>query len=291
MATPSAEFHIDAALVAALVAEQHPEAADQPVNIIGNGWDNVIARVGTEWMVRLPRRAASAPLIEHEQRWLPTLAPHLPLPVPVPIVRGTPSLGFPWNWSVCHWLPGQSAAEAPPTDLAAAADTLGQFVAALHVVAPADAPANPVRGVALRHRAEAVEQRLPSFADIIDVPLVRALWERLSATPTWDGAPMWLHGDLHPSNLLTLAGSLSAVIDWGDITAGDPATDLALAWMMFDESDRHRFRASIGADDSTWRRAAGWALSLSLAYLTGDDSSSMPAIGRRTLARVIDEFG
>jgi aminoglycoside phosphotransferase (APT) family kinase protein len=290
VATPAAEVEIDEALVGALVAAQHPVAADVPVRIVANGWDNVIARLGDDLMVRLPRRAASAALIEHEQRWLPELAPRLPLAVPVPLVCGIPSSDYPWHWTICAWLPGDTAAAAPPTDLAAAADSLGRFIAAMHVPAPADAPENPVRGVALRRRADAVDQRLSSFEGVVDVPVVRGLWDRLSATAAWDGPPIWLHGDLHPSNMLTLDGELSAIIDFGDITAGDPATDLAVAWMLFDIAERDRFRSAIGVDDATWHRAAGWALSLSLAYLTGDDTSSMPDIGRRTLSRVIDEF-
>jgi aminoglycoside phosphotransferase (APT) family kinase protein len=290
MATPAAEFDIDDVLVRALVAEQHPASANLPVRIVGNGWDNTIARLGDELLVRLPRRAASATLIEHEQRWLPLLAPALPLDVPVPIVCGVPGAGYPWHWTICRWLPGDSAATTPPSDLAAAADDLGRFIRALHVPAPADAPENPVRGVALRRRAEAVDQRLSSFADIVDVPIVRRLWARLSSTVDWAGPPLWLHGDLHPSNMLTDDGRLTAIIDFGDVTAGDPATDLAVAWMLFDVAERSRFRDIIGVDDATWHRAAGWALSLSLAYLTGDDTSSMPAIGHRTLARVIDEF-
>ncbi len=117
------------------------------------------------------------------------------------------------------------------------------------------------------------------------------MWERLSSTPRWDGPALWLHGDLHPANMLTADGSLAAIIDWGDITAGDPATDLAVAWMMFDRPHRDRLRSVTGTDDATWHRAGGWALSLALAYLTGDAESPMPAIGRRTLAEVLDEFG
>ena len=64
--------------------------------------------------------------------------------------------------------------------------------------------------------------------------------------PTWAGPPLWLHGDLHPSNMLTHDGRLSAVIDFGDITSGDPATDLALAWMMFDAAERDVFREAAG---------------------------------------------
>jgi aminoglycoside phosphotransferase (APT) family kinase protein len=290
VATPTAEVEIHEGLIATLIRAQHPAAAHLPVRIIGNGWDNVIARVGDDLVARLPRRAASAPLVEHEQRWLPLLAPRLPLAVPVPLVCGVPGSGYPWHWSICAWLPGDNAADAPPHDSAAAADDLARFIAALHVVAPAEAPENLVRGVALRRRADAVNQRLASLGHTVDESIVRLLWEHLSSAPEWDGPPLWLHGDLHPSNMLTLDGRLSAIIDFGDITAGDPATDLAVAWMMFENAERDRFRSTIGVDAATWRRAAGWALSLSLAYLTGDDTSSMPDIGRRTLSQVIGEF-
>ncbi|MFZ4720244.1 MAG: aminoglycoside phosphotransferase family protein [Ilumatobacteraceae bacterium] len=291
MGTPGAEIEIDEALVHALLTDQCPHLADLPVRIVANGWDNVITRVGDEWMARLPRRAVAVPLVLHEQQWLPHLAAHLPLPVPVPVHCGTPGAGYPWPWTLTRWLDGSPAATHPPVDPAEAADTLAAFVRAMHRPAPADAPDNPVRGVALRQRADAVEGRLAQLADVVDVDRVRATWDRLRRTPVWDGPPLWLHGDLHPANMLTVDGRLAAVIDFGDLTAGDPATDLAVAWMLFGPAERDRFRVAIGTDDNTWRRAAAWALSLALAYLTADDTTSMPAVGRTTLAAVLAEFG
>ena len=126
---------------------------------------------------------------------------------------------------------------------------------------------------------------------MIDADRVLRVWDDLRATQEWSGPPVWLHGDLHPSNMLTDHGRLSAIIDFGDITSGDPATDLALAWMMFERRERAVFRDAASITDATWRRAAAWALNLSLAYMTGDDTTSMPAIGRITLVAVLDEFG
>ena len=291
MATPPAEVHIDAALVTTLLAEQHPALAGQSVVVVGNGWDNTIARLGEQWMVRLPRRAAAAELIRNEQRWLPQLAPALPLAVPVPWLIGEPSSRFPWSWSVCRWLPGASAAAAPPRDPTAATHALAAFLAALHHPAPADAPINPFRGVALPARADAVAQRIASLCGVVDGQHTTDVWTDLSSTPPWQGPQLWLHGDLHPANMLTVDGALSAVIDFGDITSGDPATDLAVAWMLFDKAGRAEFRDVAAVDDDTWRRAGGWALNLSLAYLTADDTTSMPAIGRTTLDAVLAEFG
>jgi len=291
MATPAAEIDIDERLVTALLADQCPELAGMTVRVVANGWDNAIARVGDEWMARLPRRSASARLVVNEQQWLPLLAPSLPLDVPVPWFCGAASELYPWAWSVCRWLPGRTAAEASPEDATEAARTLAGFIHALHQPAPPNAPLNEFRGVALQQRAAAVTERAATLAAVIDEAEVMRVWATLRSTPSWEGPALWLHGDLHPSNMLTHHGRLSAVIDFGDICAGDPATDLAVAWMMFLPAERELFRKAAGIEQHTWQRAAGWALNLSLAYLTGDDSTSMPAIGRSTLAAVLAEFG
>ncbi len=291
MATPAADVSIDEELIAALIAEQHPPLAGLPVDIVGSGWDNVMARVGDEWAARLPRRAPAAELIIHEHRWLPVLAPTLPLAVPVPEFVGRPGHGYPYAWTLSGWLPGAPAATTTPVNLYRAAAAVTHFLNALHVPAPPDAPMNPFRGVALAERAAAVTERLGLLSRQIDAERCARVWALLSAAPGWDGPPVWLHGDLHPSNMLVHGGSLSAIIDWGDICAGDPATDLAMLWMMFPPDARMIVRGGCQIDEHTWSRAAGWALNLALAYMTGDDSTSMPEIGRATLSAVLAEFG
>jgi aminoglycoside phosphotransferase (APT) family kinase protein len=286
--TPAAEVDIDAALVRALLAEQLPDLrpglADLDVVAVAAGWDNVVFRLGTDLTVRLPRRQAAATLIENEQRWLPRLAARLPLPIPAPIAIGRPGLGFPWSWSVGPWLPGETAAEVVPDDLDAAATTLGSFLLALHEPAPADAPANPVRGVPLRDRAARLHAQVEQIADIVDAPTVLDRWAELLATPPWPGPPLWLHGDLRAANLLVHHGRLSAVIDFGDVTGGDPATDLSIAWMLFPPAARAVFRAVVDADDATWARAQGWALALGVAYMAS--SADDPRLAREGRAVV-----
>jgi aminoglycoside phosphotransferase (APT) family kinase protein len=287
--TPAAEVDVDAALVRALLVAQlpdlRPDLADLDIVAVASGWDNMIFRLGADLSVRLPRRAAAAQLIEHEQRWLPTLAPRLPLPIPVPVATGGPGLGFPWSWSVGPWLPGASAADAPPADLEAAATALAGFLRALHQPAPRDAPANPVRGVLLRRRASRLQENLDQIAALVDAPPVRDRWAQLVETPAWDGPPFWVHGDLRSANLLVHHGQLSAVIDFGDITAGDPATDLAIAWMLFPPAARAVFRAALDTDDATWARGQGWALALGVAYVA---SSANDAYLAREGRAVID---
>lgn len=287
--TPSAEVEIDDALVRALLAEQLPDLAALPLARLAEGWDNVIYRLGDELTVRLPRRKMAAELVEHEQRWLPDLAPRLPLAIPAPVGIGRPGLGFPWSWSVCPWLPGSVAQQVPPDDPCAAATSLGQFLAALHQPAPPDAPENPFRGVPLAARDTTMHERVAELGDAIDGRAVLERWAELLATPPWSGPPLWLHGDLHPANVLVHRGRLSAVIDFGDITGGDRACDLSIAWMLFPPAARATFRAAAGAvDDDTWARARGWALTLAVTYIAA--SANDPVIereGRETIAAVL----
>jgi aminoglycoside phosphotransferase (APT) family kinase protein len=292
---PAAEVDIDPPLVHALLSEQHPDLANLPLIDVGSGWDNKIYRLGDGLAVRLPRRAVAAALIEHEQRWLPELAPRLPLPIPVPIRIGQPGDRYPWSWSVTPWLTGQSAAIAPPHDVTMAAIELGTFLSAFHQSAPDDAPRNPVRGGPLADRTKVVLERAKQLENLVDCAALLDLWSQLVQTPSWTRPLLWVHGDLHPGNILVRAGRLSAVIDFGDLCAGDPATDLSIAWMLLPASVRLSFRAAAGGatgwiDDDTWTRARGWALALGLAFLANsEDNDVMGSLGRATLEAVLGD--
>ncbi len=286
---PAAEVEISEPLVRELLRRQFPGVADRWLRLVTNGWDNVIFRLGPDLTVRLPRRAVAVPLVDHEHRWLAELAPRLPLPIPAPVHRGRPDGGYPWPWTVGPWFGGSIAALQPPVHAERAARTIGGFLAALHRPAPPDAPHNPYRGVPLADRATSFEERLDMLSGMVDVPAVRHHWNRALAAAVWDGPALWLHGDLHPANLIVADGQLSAVIDFGDLTAGDPATDLAVAWMLLpvEHHDTMR-RAYGGADDATWVRARGWALNLALAMLAHSaDNPVLAGVGRRTLAAAV----
>ena len=287
---PVEEVKITPRLVCALIAEQRPDLAHLPVEALANGWDNAMFRLGSHHTVRLPRRAVAVPLIEHEQRWLSRLANELalPLPIPAPLHIGRPNEEYPWSWSICPWLKGTTA-EGSSFDATRVATQLGEFLAALHKSAPADAPSNPFRGVPLHERDATLRARISGISMFIDVEPTLVLWDKLCATSPSVGPPVWLHGDLHPANLLVDGGQLSAVIDFGDITSGDRATDLAVAWMLLPPEAQPVFREAAGnVDDDTWTRARGWALALSIAYMAGSaDNPMIFAIGKRTWESVM----
>ncbi|MCG2799900.1 MAG: aminoglycoside phosphotransferase family protein [Cellulomonas sp.] len=254
---PLHEFEIDTRLVRALLAEQHPDLAELDLRRAGAGWDNAMVRLGDHLAVRLPLRALAVPLIAHEQRWLPQLARTLPVAVPVPVRIGRPSPLFPAPWSVVPWLTGTGADTVPVADRTAWAATLGHALAALHAPAPDDAPHNPYRGVTLASREQTVRPRL---ATAPDAEVLLAAWDDGVAAPTWDGPALWVHGDPHPANLLIEDGRLAALLDFGDLSSGDPACDLATCWLTFDAAGRSAFRSALPAvDRDTWRRAAAWA--------------------------------
>jgi len=288
---PAAEVHVSPRLVQRLLADQHPELAGLGIEVLANGWDNMVCRVGDDHLVRLPRRAVSAGFVLNEQRWLPGLAGPLPLSVPAPVRVGLPGCGYPWAWSVVPFLPGEIAARTQPADPGEAATALGEFLAALHLPAPADAPVSPSRGIPLVGRAAGVMSRLPHLDDASERAVAMRVWETAVTAPEWGGPPVWLHGDLHPANILVDRGRVGAVIDFGDITAGDPATDLAVAWMLLPTRQRTQFRRMYGrADDGTWARARGWALAPALVFLTHSaDNPLMAGIGRRTLDAVLED--
>ncbi len=251
-----------------LLAAQHPDLAGLPRRVASRGWDNVMVRIGTVLAARLPARAQAVPLARNEHRWLPGLAALLPVPVPVPVRTGAPGEGYDWPWSVVPWFEGTPADAVPAGDRDLWAADLAEVLAALHVPAPREAPANAFRGVPMTMRDEDVRARLG-----VDGPgglVLRRAWAAGVDAPAWAGPPLWLHGDPHPANLLTSQGRLTAVLDFGDLTAGDPASDLATAWLCFGAEARALFfetyaaRTGLGARtlEALRRRARGWAAAL-----------------------------
>lgn len=290
-ATPAAEVAVDAELVRRLLAEQHPDLAALPLAPVDAGWDNAMFRLGPDLAVRLPRRAVAALPIRHEQRWLSRLAPTLPLAVPAPVRVGRPGPGYPWHWSVVPWLAGTPAdLDAPAASQAA---PLAGFLRALHVQPADTAPANAFRGVPLAARAAVVEARLARLGATTSVVKqeVLAAWAQGLTAPV--GAdPCWLHGDLHARNVLVEHGVIAAIIDWGDLCAGDRATDLAAVWMLLDAPGaRSRAIAAYGdVQPGTWQRARAWAVSFGAVLLeTGlSDHPRHAAMGRDILRRVVE---
>ncbi|MGW4638386.1 aminoglycoside phosphotransferase family protein [Sphaerisporangium sp. NPDC004334] len=272
------EIEVTAELVRDLLRDQHPDLAGLPLRFGARGWDNQMWRLGDHLAVRLPWATESAgALLRKEHTWLPGLAPRLPLPVPVPQRLGEPSARFPRPWIVTTWVPGEPADRAPVRRAAEAADVLAAFLTALHQPAPEQAPGSQTRGGPLAGHTEGFAGQLAVAAErglIPDPDAVRAVWDDAAAAPAWGGPDLWVHGDLHPANVLTADGTICGVVDFGDLFAGDPACDLAAAWSLFPDGTADRFFSAYrpAPDAATVRRARGWAVGRAVSCLLIGDA-------------------
>jgi len=285
------EVGINVSLVGRLVAAQFPQWADLPVEPVElDGWDNTTFRLGQDMSVRLPSAARYVPQVEKEHRWLPKLAPLLPLPIPVPLAKGLPGEGYPFPWSVYRWLDGEPASVERIDDLAGFATTLADFLTALGRIDPAGGPQpgryNFFRGGPLAVYDAETRQAIAALDGRIDADAATAAWEAALAA-TWHGPPVWFHGDVASGNLLVEGGRLSAVIDFGTSGVGDPSCDLTIAWTLFGGESRDAFRTALRLDDATWARGRGWALWKALITLAGHIDTNPLEAGRAL--RVIEE--
>lgn len=287
---------VPAELVSRLVATQFPQWSGLPVTPVANGgWDNWTFHLGSELSVRMPSGAEYALAVEKEHRWLPALAPRLPLPVPIPVAKGEPGEGYPLPWSIYSWLDGEPAsADRIARPVPFAVDLAG-FLSALRRVDPADGPRpgkhNWYRGGTLRTYGGVVRKALTQLVGHVDVDLVAEIWRDALDAP-WDGTEMWFHGDIAQGNLLLADGQLAAVIDFGTCGVGDPACDLAIAWTLLTVEGRHAFRETLAVDQADWSRGRGWALWKTLATCanTPDDVDEEANTARRVLDGIITEY-
>jgi aminoglycoside phosphotransferase (APT) family kinase protein len=291
---PDAEIAIDSALIRGLLAAQAvdeiPDAATLPLRKAAEGWDSEVWRLGDAYAVRLPRRALAAPLARHEQAVLPGVAERLAptgVRVPAPVVNGVAAEGYPWAWSVVPWIHGERALDESPAARGSWAATLAHALDALHADAPEDHPVNPFRGIPLATRSDAVVVRLQHLReagtlDAASTEGLRKVWRAGVSAAPWDRHPVWIHGDMHPGNLVVHNGALAGIIDFGDVTAGDPAYDLAIAWLAFDAPGRAAFVTATESryDADAWIRARAWAGAVALMLLAhSDDNPDYLALG------------
>jgi aminoglycoside phosphotransferase (APT) family kinase protein len=285
------ELDIDVSLVRRLLAAQFPHWADLPIRPVEvGGIDNRTFHLGAHMTVRLPSAAAYALQVEKEHRWLPRLAPLLPLPIPLPLAKGAPADGYPWHWSVYRWIEGETATIERIAGLSQFATTLARFLTALQRIDPTGGPPpgahNFFRGGPLTVYDGETRQAIAALDGRIDTDAVSAVWEAALAA-TWRGSPVWFHGDISVGNLLVKGGRLSAVIDFGTSGVGDPSCDLAIAWTLFEGGSRDAFRAALQLDDATWARGRGWALWKGLITLA-EHLDTNPSEARKA-RRAIDE--
>lgn len=295
---PPQRITVDAEQVRRLIADQFPQWADLPIEAVTNGgWDNRTFHLGAERLVRLPSAAEYALAVDKEHRWLPILAASLTLPVPTPLAKGEPGVGYPYPWSIYQWLEGETASGEGVADPMRFALDLAEFLAALQKIDATGGPQpgthNWFRGGALRTYDKVVQRALAQLDGHVDAELAREIWAR-ALDARWDGVDRWFHGDIAQGNLLLADGQLAAVIDFGTCGVGDPACDLAIAWTLLTADGREAFRERLSVDDATWARGRGWALWKTLATcshtLADPEDAEESANARRVLGEIFSEY-
>ena len=282
----------DVDLVRGLLAAQFPvwlQGAIERVHSTGTA--NALFRLGSDLLVRLPRTDSAARAAEKERVWLPKLAPQLPLAIPVPVADGLPTEEFPFPWLVFPWVEGEDGWARPIEDVGRAGLDLAGFVSALRRVDASQGPPpgehNCQRGVSLHELDSRVRAAITASGDRVDRGVSEA-WDAAVRQPRGTD-DVWIHGDLHPGNLLTRNGRLTAVIDFGLLGVGDPACDLLPAWNLLTRETRVAFRAALRVDDATWLRGIGWALYQALLALPyyWDTNPVMVRMSQRVIGEIL----
>ena len=259
------KFNVDVPLVRRLVAQQFAQWSELPiVSVDEDGWDNWTFRLGERMKVRLPSDHGYAEQAEKEARWLPRLAPQLPVAAPVLLGLGKPNDEYPWHWSVYEWLDGEPARRDNVHDRTAFARDVAGFLAALQKIDVQDGPPpgnhNFFRGAPpMSIYGDEARRSVTALEGMLDTSQAHAVLDA-AETATWSGPPAWVHGDMAIGNLLVRDGRLGAVIDFGTSAVGDPACDLVIAWLFFEGASREVFRTAVAADPAMWARARGWAV-------------------------------
>lgn len=276
-----------------LVDAQFPQWSGLQIRPVdAQGWDNCTFRLGDEMLVRLPTAEEYALAVDKEHRWLPVLAPALPFEIPAPLARGVPDKDFPHDWSVYRWLGGEPADDVAVEDLTAFAIDVAEFLVSLQGVDPAGGPGpglhNWFRGGPLTTYDGWARASLETLAGLIRTDAAEEIWDR-ALRSSWDGRPVWFHGDIAAGNLLLKDGALAAVIDFGTCGAADPACDLAIAWTMLTGESRAAFRDRLQVDDGTWLRGQGWALWKALVVCAGSvgDGEDLPTDASFVLEEIL----
>ncbi|BCZ96330.1 aminoglycoside phosphotransferase family protein [Legionella pneumophila serogroup 1] len=285
-------FIIDEKLVCRLIASQFPHYSNLPVKPVAvGGWDNRTFHLGKDMLVRLPSAEQYELQVEKEQQWLPQLASLLPVPIPTPLAKGMPGEGYPWKWSIYRWLEGETIVSANLSNLNEIAKDLATFLTAFHQIDSSGGPKPGMhsfyRGGDLKIYDPETRQAIDYLKGKIDTDHATEIWETALNT-SWQGTPVWVHGDISAGNLLVKNGKLCAVIDFGQLSVGDPACDLAITWTLFAGDSRKIFREMLALDKGTWFRGQAWALWKALIVAAGIVNTNAMEVQKS--CRIINEL-
>lgn len=288
------EFEIDECLVHALLKSQCPHWANLPLKpMLSSGTDHALFRLGSEYVIRLPRIDWATKNINKECEWVPKISRFLKIPISEPLFKGNPNKSYPWSWTVAKWNEGHNPNFEKENEYELLAKDLAFFLNELHGIKLANGPSSR-RGIPLKELDVQTRKAIGKLEGEIDIQSITSLWNHLLNIPPWSKDPVWVHGDFLPGNILVKNNRLSAVIDFSDVGIGDPACDLIIAWSLLKSHSRESFRENLeNIDDDTWERGRGWALSIALIMLPYYKNSNpiLASLARRMIENVLCDLG
>ncbi|OJU40926.1 MAG: hypothetical protein BGN97_07910 [Microbacterium sp. 69-10] len=260
----AAPEEITSSLVRSLVSEQFPQWSELPIRPVQvQGWDNRTFQLGDRMAVRLPSADGYVAGLVREEQTLAILGSTLPVAIPRVVATGAPSAAFDRPWSVREWIEGHTLTEV---DARRREGAIGGVGDALRQLQACDTAGGPWAGSASAYRGchiSAVGVEIPDRLSLLDksqADRCRALWDA-AVTTVWTGPPVWVHGDVAPGNMLfDSGGRLVALIDFGQTCVGDPACDLAFAWLSCSSRERDLLRERLELPEDAWLRGGAWAL-------------------------------
>ena len=271
---PEPDFRFDSDLVCRLIDDQFPNLRERQPERIGVGYGVEVWRISDDLVVRLPRRTSAFIFVEREIAHLPAMPPDLPLAVPRIEAVGSASESLPGPWFVTQYLPGVSGNEATLTQCARGALDLGVTLASIHALSTHGVDNVSARGMPIDTRRSFFERELdhlPKWA----ARTSQDYFDRATLSEV-EHANVFLHGDVHRSNLIVHDGRPTALIDFGDLGHGDRAGDLGGGiFSVGFGAHQELLRAYGSVSDATLARALGWACYLAVRNFSVGDAYSL----------------
>lgn len=210
--------------------------------LLGEGWTSRAYLVNNELVFRFPKRREDWRELDREIAFLASAASELPLAVPVYTTVAPESTAGACGYAVYRYLSG-NALDVNALTLekqTAAADVIAGFLRALHAFQPSFQlrsllPDDDQRTLAENYLTHAEREIAPKLAPSQGRAL-RAQFELYLGEPrNFLFGPAVLHADLAGDHILVDDGSVTGVIDFGDVSWGDPDYDFMYLFVDFGE--------------------------------------------------------
>lgn len=223
-----------------------PALAVHEIGFLGAGMDSAAYLVNGALVFRFPKDEAVSRALSREIALLPKLADRLPVAIPrfEYVGRQAPSgllfVGYPL-------IPGEPLTPEAFTSLAAARqesvlDTLAAVLCGVHSFPSEEAVAAGVEPLSTRDRVRARWSEAHAKIVTLLTPddsraLARLVESFIADEANFEAPPCLLYADFAPEHLLhdPASGALTGLIDWGDMTIGDPDYDLLYLYQDYGE--------------------------------------------------------